>query len=153
MEDDIKPDEWVILRLQFRTQILFQYLGWDSYYRRIGTVLLQAPPGNGTTIHSISRLTRIPRRTVRRKLTVMVGSKVVQKDADGLYSHTEFGRMIHIATWRDIMEIARGARVGLAPATIRALQKMPETEGFDFNFIRNVKFDRDSDFKIVGVSG
>ena len=140
-QEHLTDSETVVLRMQFRTMILFQYLRWDSYYRRIGQVLLSSSPGAGVTIHGISRLTRIPRKTVRRKLASMVDNRLVQKDEAGQYSHTEFGRSMHIRTWRDIMEVARGQRTGLSPGVIEDLRKMPTFNGYDYEFLQNVRFD------------
>lgn len=146
--DDLTDSETVILRMQFRTMILFQYLKWDSYYRRIGQVLLGFAPGTGTTIHGISRVARIPRKTVRRKLTSMIENGLVQKNDEGHYSHTEFGRSMHIRTWRDIMAVARGEQTGLSRSVLADLRNMPTFGGYDYPFLANVAFDNNANMDI-----
>lgn len=140
-KEQLTDSDVAILRMQFRTTMLFQYLRWDSYYRRIGQVLLGFEPGTGTTIHGISRVSRIPRKTVRRKLTAMIENGLVQKNDKGHYSHTEHGRSMHIRTWKDVMAVARGEQKGLSRSVLTDLSDMPTFGGYDFPFLENVEFD------------
>jgi hypothetical protein len=139
--EQLTDSETVVLRMQFRTMILFQYLSWDSYYRRIGQVLLGFAPGTGTTIHGISRVARIPRKTVRRKLAAMTDKGLVQQNGEGHYSHTEFGRSMHIRVWRDVMAVARGEQTGLSQGVLGDLLKSAKHAEYNYPYLASVKFD------------
>lgn len=140
--DEMTFEEATLLELQFRAALLYDFLGWDADYRRIGGVLLEFEPGTGTSARALERATYVPRRTIRRKLVVLAKNKLVQTSPSGLFSHTELGRKIHIMTFRDVVNIAFGRQSGLSPETEKALQDLAEHGNLDLSPLQNVKFQR-----------
>lgn len=137
--DDAERDS---IRAQYRFEIICACVGWDLETRQIIRALLLAGHGAEMSAPEISRETKVPPATVKRRVAALIRPGILERGQSAVFL-TRKGRVTTMSAHREFLKIAAGRKTGLSDPLSDMLRASGLVSQAQIDRVARLQFARD----------